>query len=275
MLERGIYPDKFSFPFLLRACARSPPPGDSPGEGEQHHGLLLKHGFGKDIHVQTSLLHMYATCGASTRLRRYVGEPWGGVFLFWRMARDNVEINDDTLVAVLLCCAASGSLLNGKTVHGFMTRRRASPWPVEVGSSLLRMYTKCGSLDDGKKVFETMQTRDVSAWTAMIGGLAEHGRGAEALRLFERMVAREGLKPDAVTFTSLLHACSHSGLVEEGLELFKEMVSAHGVVPRLEHYGAVVDLLGRAGLSEEAQRLVDSMPLVPTRSSAVPCSALC
>ncbi|CAA7391462.1 unnamed protein product [Spirodela intermedia] len=127
------------------------------------------------------------------------------------------------------------------------------------------MYTKCGSLDDGKKVFETMQTRDVSAWTAMIGGLAEHGRGAEALRLFERMVAREGLKPDAVTFTSLLHACSHSGLVEEGLELFKEMASAHGVVPRLEHYGAVVDLLGRAGLSEEAQRLVDSMPLVPNQ----------
>lgn len=287
MLERGIYPDKFSFPFLLRACARSTPPGDSPREGEQHHGLLLKHGFGQDLHVQTSLLHMYASLGRISAAAQIFDEmpergvvtwnaiisaygkmsenPVGGLILFGRMARNNVEINDDTLVAALLCCAASGSLVNGKTVHGFMTRRRAGPWPVEVGSGLLHMYTKCGSLDCGKKVFDTMQTRDVSAWTAMIGGLAEHGRGAEALRLFEMMVATEGLKPDAVTFTSLLHACSHSGLVEEGLKHFREMASTHGVEPRVEHYGAIVDLLGRAGLPEEARRLVDSMPLVPNQ----------
>ncbi|MQL88051.1 hypothetical protein Taro_020598 [Colocasia esculenta] len=286
MLRRGLFPDRFAFPFLLRACARSEHSAGL-GDGESYHALLLKHGFGTDLHVQTSLLHMYASLGHVDVARQVFEEmptrstvtwnsiltghakmsetPEEGLLLFGEMAWAKVEMNEHTLVAALLCCAASGSLLFGKCVHGFITRRRDGPWSVELGSSLLRMYVKCGGLDGGRKVFQTLPSRDVSAWTAMIGGLAEHGHGPEALRLFDRMLTVERLNPDSVTFTSVLHACSHSGLVEEGLKVFNEMAVVHGVEPRVEHYGAMVDLLGRAGRVEEARSLIESMPFAPNQ----------
>ena len=281
MLRNSIYPDKFTFPFVFRAIARMSPGNYSIGVAEQHHALLFKHGLSDDLHVQTSILHLYGSLRRIDAARQTFDEmpergvvswnviisvygtlsenPLNGVILFGRMVNDKLEVNDDTLVAVLQCCAAAGSFLEGKTVHAFMLRHRERPWTIETISSLLRTYVKCGSLNYAQKVFEEMPSRDLSAWTAMIGGAAEHGQGAAAVHLFKRMIS-QGLKPDALTFTSLLHSCSHSGMVEEGLELFRSMASAYNVEPRVQHYGAVVDLLVRAGMVEEARRLAASTP---------------
>ncbi|EHA8591891.1 putative Pentatricopeptide repeat-containing protein [Cocos nucifera] len=128
------------------------------------------------------------------------------------------------------------------------------------------MYAKCGSLEAAWKVFDVMDdVNDASTWTAMIGGLGMHGRGEEAVALFERMVGEEGVAPDGLAFTNVLHACSHSGLVEAGIRLFNEMKELYEIEPRMEHYGTMVDLFGRAGQLEAAIGAFESMPFEPNQ----------
>nr|CAD1823893.1 unnamed protein product [Ananas comosus var. bracteatus] len=64
----------------------------------------------------------------------------------------------------------------------------------------------------------------------MVAALAAHGRGAEALGLFEEMV-RRGVRPDRVAYVGALHACSHAGLVGEARALLERMRAAHGIEP--------------------------------------------
>lgn len=90
-----------------------------------------------------------------------------------------------------------------------------------------------------------------------------HGRGKEALELFDEML-RNGVKPNGVTFIGVLMACSRAGLVDAGKSRFWLIVYAHGISPTVQHYACMVDLLGRAGKLEEAKDMIEAMPMMPT-----------
>uniref|UniRef100_A0A7N0T3J6 DYW domain-containing protein n=1 Tax=Kalanchoe fedtschenkoi TaxID=63787 RepID=A0A7N0T3J6_KALFE len=122
------------------------------------------------------------------------------------------------------------------------------------------MYSRCGDVDESVKVFAEMGERNLWTWTALINGLAVHGRGGEAVEVFDRMVA-SGLQPDDIAYTGVLVACSHSGLVDEGWRIFNSIWNVEE--PLMEHYGCMVDLLGRAGLVKEAYDFVQKMPMKP------------
>lgn len=130
-------------------------------------------------------------------------------------------------------------------------------------SSLVDMYSKCGSLRIGQQVFGIMgDKKDAVLWNTVISALAQHGYGEEAIQMFANMV-RSGVKPDRITFVVILNACSHSGLVKEGLCLFESMRSDHGIFPDQEHYSCLIDLLGRAGQFDEAMNQLKKMPCKP------------
>ncbi|KAL6198385.1 hypothetical protein ACLB2K_028176 [Fragaria x ananassa] len=93
----------------------------------------------------------------------------------------------------------------------------------------------------------------------MIGGLAQHGHGKEAINMFNQML-RDGICPNHITLVSVLCACNHAGLVTEATIYFESMKELFGVVPREEHYACMIDLLGRAGKIKEAMELVNTMP---------------
>ena len=96
----------------------------------------------------------------------------------------------------------------------------------------------------------------------MIGGLAMHGKGEDAINLFKEMEKQMRI-PDKITFVNILSACAHSGLVEEGRYYFHYMINVHGIEPTRQHYGCLVDLLARAGMLEEARKVIDEMPMNP------------
>ncbi|XP_058077801.1 pentatricopeptide repeat-containing protein At5g66520-like [Magnolia sinica] len=280
MRKKGIYADKYTFTFVLKASART----THFPQAWKLHAHTLKCGFRTDLHVQTSLLHMYTAFGRIESSKRVFDEmpqkstvAWNAIIscylksnrevdsliLFGEMVMEQMDMNDDTLVSVMRSCANLGALVWGKCVHGFVIRRRASlSMGAELGTSLVHMYAKCGNLESGIRVFDEMDGPDVPAWTAMIGGLAMYGHGKEAVSLFDKML-QQGLKPDSVTFTSVLHACTHSGMVRDGLRIFNSMKDVYGFYCRIEHFGTMVDLLGRAGYLEEAEQLVNLMPIQP------------
>ncbi|XP_038879620.1 pentatricopeptide repeat-containing protein At1g74630-like isoform X2 [Benincasa hispida] len=133
---------------------------------------------------------------------------------------------------------------------------------ISVNNALIDTYSKCGNLDMACLVFDNMLERSAVSWTAMIAGLAMHGYGEEAIRLFKEM-EESNIKPDGITFISILYACSHAGLVDLGCSYFSRMVNIYGIEPVIEHYGCIVDLYGRAGKLQQAFDFVCQMPILP------------
>jgi len=185
--------------------------------------------------------------------------------LFLRMKREGFQPTASTFVSILNSCASAGALEWVREVHSH-ARVAGIDLDLRVGSALVHMYAKSGSIDDARLVFDRMEERDVITWNVMIGGLAQHGCGAEALQVFRNMNAA-GVKPDGYSFVALLSACSHAGLVSEGRRLFRVMSQDYGIVPSVVHWNCMVDILGRAGHLEEAKLLIDNMPVEPGEST--------
>ncbi|GLT90538.1 hypothetical protein SLE2022_084650 [Rubroshorea leprosula] len=179
---------------------------------------------------------------------------------FKRMLIDcDVCPNDATLVTVLSACARLGALDLGKWVHVY-AKSNGYKDNVFVGNALIDMYSKCGTIENAVDVFNRMGRRDLITWNTIIGGLAMHGRGADALSLFHQMNNAK-VQPDGITFIGVLCACTHMGLVKNGMAYFQSMVDDYSIEPQIEHYGCMVDLLARAGLLAEAVDMVKRMPM--------------
>ncbi|XP_020090076.1 pentatricopeptide repeat-containing protein OGR1, mitochondrial [Ananas comosus] len=275
-------PDALSLSFALKACARS----SSLAPALQLHSLLLRLGFSPDPLLATTLLDAYAKSGDLPRARRVFDEmpirdvaTWNALLsglalgpdprlalaLFRRLRASLPSLpareapNDITVVAALSACALLGDLAEGAAVHRF-ARARGLDAGVRVRNALIDMYSKCGSLDRAVAVFRAIGDADrtVVSYNAVLLALATHGRGLDALRVFDEMPRK--LQPDAVTYLAVLCGCTHAGLVDDGLRVFRAM---RGVAPSMKHYGAVVDLLGRAGRLAEARDTIASMPFPP------------
>ncbi|ESR60072.1 hypothetical protein CICLE_v10018004mg [Citrus x clementina] len=164
-----------------------------------------------------------------------------------------------TFVSVISSCSELATLGQGQQIHAEVVKAGAS-LDVGVISSLISMYSRCGCLDDSMKAFLECEYSDVVLWSSMIAAYGFHGKGEEAINLFEQMEQKE-FEANDVTFVSLLYACSHCGLKEKGMEFFDLMVKKYGLKPRLEHYTCVVDLLGRCGCLDEAEALIRNMPV--------------
>ncbi|CAN1841384.1 Pentatricopeptide repeat-containing protein At5g43790 [Linum perenne] len=282
----NVTPNSFTFPSLFKACGVHP------------HGLALHTHVLKfleppyDQFVQASLLNYYANCGKLNTARRLfdrIPQPdlasWNSILaayarraatetndptdvsretlhLFYEMQKNSsVRPNEVTLVAVINACSNLGALTQGAWAHLLVlkTGLRLNRF---VGTALIELYSKSGRVDFARQVFDQLPQRDILCYNAMIGGLAIHGYGLQALGLYETMEL-EGLTPDSVTFIVAMSACSHSGLVDRGHKIFESIKEVHGIEPAVEHYGCVVDLLIRAGRLKEAEEKVKSMPMKP------------
>ncbi|KAJ9184019.1 hypothetical protein P3X46_007803 [Hevea brasiliensis] len=279
MLEYNVLPNKFTYPFVLKACAGI----GNLNLGKSLHGSVLKFGFDNDVHVQNTMVHMYCCGRGGIEFARKVFDEMGkmdsvswsamiggyarlgmstdAVSLFRQMQIAGVCPDEITMVSVLSACTDLGALELGKWVESYIEKEGVQK-TVELCNALIDMFAKCGNVDKAIKLFRNMEERTIVSWTSVIVGLAMHGRGVEAVALFEEMIG-SGVVPDDVVFIGLLSACSHSGLVDRGRDYFDLMVKNFGIVPKIEHYGCMVDMLCRAGLIRDALEFVQQMPIEP------------
>ncbi|PON37878.1 DYW domain containing protein [Parasponia andersonii] len=246
---------------------------------EQVHAISMKSGLQSDVYVINSLLDTYSKCSQVKDAAKIFEEcPVGDLVAFTSMITAYAQygegeealklylemqgkgITPDPFVcsSLLNACANLSAYEQGKQIHvhilkfGFMS-------DVFAGNSLVNMYAKCGSIDDAGRSFLEIAERGIVSWSAMIGGLAQHGHGEQALKMFNKML-KEGVHPNHITLVSVLCACNHAGLVTEARKYFESMKESFGIEPMQEHYACMIDLLGRAGKLEEAMELVNTMP---------------
>ncbi|KAF9592548.1 hypothetical protein IFM89_015569 [Coptis chinensis] len=278
MTYSGLEPDWFSIGSLLLACGHL----QSLRDGRAIHGFVLRKGLDMDLFIGVSLLSLYIQCGKPLCAKAFFdgmrdknlvcwnamiagfsqnGFPDKAIDLFRRMQCVRLQPLEIAVVSVLSACAQLAALRLGKEIHCFALKAELTE-DAFVSSSIIDMYAKSGCIEQSWRVFGRLREKDMVSWTVMIAGYGVHGRGKDAIELFERMQS-EGLKPDAFTFISLLMACSHSGLVGEGLKYFSEMRTKNYIEPKLEHYACMVDMLGRAGHLNHALNLLEEMPEKP------------
>ncbi|MED6192315.1 hypothetical protein PIB30_009125 [Stylosanthes scabra] len=242
----------------------------------------MKSGFEFNLVVTCSLAHMYIKAGSLSDGERLISlmpncnvVAWntlmsgkaqnrcfeGVLDQYCTMKKAGFKPDKITFVTVISSCSELATLGQGKQIHAEAIKAGASSI-VDVVSSLVSMYSRCGSLQESIKAFSEGKQRDIVLWSSMISAYGFHGQGEEAIKLFDEM-EKENLPGNEVTFLSLLYACSHCGLKDKGLDFFELMVQKYGLKPRLEHYNCVVDLLGRSGCLEDAEAMIRSMPMKP------------
>lgn len=281
MTELGFMPDEYSLGSVLKGCAHL----RALFAGQQVHAYVMKCGFEYNMVVGCSLAHMYMKAGRLNDGERVIklmpncnvvawntlmaGKAQNGFFegvleQYCMMRMTGFRPDRITFVIVISSCSELAMLGQGKQIHAEAIKAGAS-FVVDIVSSLVSMYSRCGSLQGSIKAFSECRGRDIVLWSSMIAAYGFHGQGEEAIKLFNKM-EQENLPGNEVTFLSLLYACSHCGLKDKGLEFFDLMVEKYELKPRLEHYTCVVDLLGRSGCLEEAEAMIRSMP---TRADAI------
>ncbi|KFK33304.1 hypothetical protein AALP_AA6G357800 [Arabis alpina] len=163
-------------------------------------------------------------------------------------------------------CSQMGSFELCEQVDSYLHQRMNKFSSHYVIPALIDMNAKCGHIDRATKLFEDMPQRDLVSYCSMMEGMAIHGCGVEAVRLFEKMVD-EGIVPDEVAFTVILKVCGQAQLVEDGLRYFDLMRNEYSIVASTDHYSCIVSLLSQSGKLKEAYGLIKSMPVEPHASA--------
>ncbi|CAH9125247.1 unnamed protein product [Cuscuta epithymum] len=226
MLGFGTWPDKYTFPYVIKACAGL----HAVTLAKSVHRWICSLGYELDIYVGSALIKLYSEnhCVGDARclfnemhsrdsvlwnvmLNGYVSSEESldsVVGLFMQMRRSDTKPNSVTYACVLSLCASEGLAEFGTQLHDLVVKCGLE-MDSSVANTLITMYMKCCCLFDAKKLFDVAEKRDLVTWNIMIGGYVLNEAVDEAWNLFHEMIAID-VKPDGVTFASFLPSVAES-----------------------------------------------------------------
>jgi len=275
MMRRfGFEPDSVTITTAISSCARLL----DLDRGREIHKELVNSGFRMDSFVSAALVDMYGKSGQlemaievfehmpnktvvawNSMINGYgfKGDCFSCIQLFKRMYSEGVKPTLTTLTSILMACSQSARLLEGKFVHGYITRNRIQP-DIFLNSSLMDLYFKCGKVESAETIFKLMPKMTTVSWNVMISGYVTEGKLFDALRLFGEM-RQSFVEPDAITFTSVLAACSQLAALEKGREIHNLIVERN-LGNNEVVMGALLDMYAKCGAVEEAFGVFKCLP---------------
>ncbi|KAJ7295810.1 hypothetical protein O6H91_Y162500 [Diphasiastrum complanatum] len=274
MERQGQILDPRIYSCLLQTCARF----KALASGKLVHAFAAKSGYEQDKNVGSNIINMYVSCGSVVDARKVFdgllkknaftwtamiagcakhGHHVEALTIYKQMRREGVIPNKFTFVGVLNACAGHMALDQGKLIHSHIVKC-GYECDVFVASSLVNMYSKCGSLEDAQKVFDKMPSKDVVSWTVMIDGYVRQGCYEKALAMFSNMQLK-GVKPNQFTFVSLLRACSGLFSLTQGQWLHSEICKS-GLELDMYVCTSLIDMYANCGSIVDARQLFDRMP---------------
>ncbi|XP_024004488.1 pentatricopeptide repeat-containing protein At4g20770 [Eutrema salsugineum] len=211
MCEKGVQVDSVCLSNILSVSAQREE-CDSSNEiyrnvlGKQIHGLVLRLGFEGDLHLNNSLLEIYAKSKDMN----------GAEMIFAEMREVNV-------VSWNIMIAGFGQEYRSDKSIDYLNRMRESGFePNEV--TCISVLGACFSSGDGRRIFTSMPHTSVTAWNAFLSGYSKYEHYEEAVNHFRHMQFRN-LKPDRTTLSVMLSSCARLRFLEGGKQI-------HGVAIR-------------------------------------------
>ncbi|KNA21952.1 hypothetical protein SOVF_038220 [Spinacia oleracea] len=249
--QQPLYPNDFTFSFLLKACIHS----GNACYVNQVHTQITKYGFLENSGICNGLVAAYAkglkdfisahkvfdempeknmafswTCLIDGYAKSGFSEK--ALQLFLLMVKGKITPENETMVSVLSACAKLdiGDLENW--IETF-TDSIKDCGPVSATGDSLNMvltylYGKLGNVDKSREAFDRIGDngkKSVVAWNAVIGAYVQNGCVLEALSLFRVMIDNPYADPNHVTMVSILSACSQVGDIDLGIWVHEYMKS--------------------------------------------------
>ncbi|TXG74343.1 hypothetical protein EZV62_002922 [Acer yangbiense] len=201
LCESPYFPNKFTFPFLIKAATKL----SRLGVGQVFHGLVVKSSLVMMCFILNSLIHFYASCGDldfAYRVFVRIGEKdvvsWnsmisrfvqGGCFdkaleLFKEMEAENVKPNAVTKVGVLSACTKMKDLEFGRWVRSYI-EQKGIKMDLTLSNAMLDI-------------------QETATWNALISAYDQNGKPQEALAIFHQLQLSKNTNPDELTFVSTL-----------------------------------------------------------------------
>ncbi|EPS69572.1 hypothetical protein M569_05194, partial [Genlisea aurea] len=216
--------------------------------GGQVHCLAVKIDLEMDQYVATSLLTMYLNCAelksaatlfSAIQDKKMVcyaaylsGLVQNGVVklvlqIFNEMRGLLRENPIPVIVVAVLSAIGSGKLLNlGMQLHGLILKLELESDTI-VGTSLVDMYSKCGSWRYSYDAFTEMgSSRNLITWNSMIVGSMQNDRVEDAVNLFVELESLQGLKADGTIWNSMISGFSSLGRADEAFLFLRKMMSS-------------------------------------------------
>ncbi|OWM62795.1 hypothetical protein CDL15_Pgr020089 [Punica granatum] len=219
--DESVEPNQFTFPSVLKACARS----GLFEEGRQVHCLAVKKSLDCDEFVVSNLVRMYVLCRAMVDAHR----------IFDMRVIKNHSLNE------------------------FTKRRREGD--VVLWNVMVDGYVRAGNFAAARKLFDEMPHRSVVSWNVMISGYAQNGLFKEAIEAFHEMqqIGEGELGPNYITLVSILPAISRLGALELGkwVHLYAER---NGIEIDDVLGSALVDMYSKCGSIEKAVQVFERLP---------------
>lgn len=242
------------------------------------HALAILSGYERSVPVGNALITSYVSGGCFSSGRLMFDEmiernvvTWTAMIsglvrnrfykesleLFLEMRKGLVSPNELTFLSLLVGCSGLQALKEGCQFHGLVWKLGMQS-DLRIESTLMDMYSKCGSVDDTWKIFESAQVLDEVSMTVILAGFAQNGQEEEAVSIFVRMVkAGVEIVPDMIA--SILGVFG----VDTSLALGKQI---HSLVIK-KNFGSntfvnngLVNMYSKCGELEESIKFFDGMP---------------
>ncbi|KAK3119516.1 hypothetical protein QOZ80_9AG0671670 [Eleusine coracana subsp. coracana] len=247
MVSEGFRPNELTVCSALKACAEE----KALRFGKQLHGAVVKKLCKEDIHVGSALVTMYARCSQvfdaqavfdrmprrntitwTSMISGYAQSGYGekAIMLFRKMKMRRVFVNNLTVVGLLSACGSVQSVYLGKELHAQIIKNSLED-SLQIGSTLVWFYSKCGQHTYATSILEAMPERDAVAWTAMISGYNSLGHNVKAFKSLDEMLW-DGVTPNTYTYSSALKACARLEALRDGRRI-------HGVVNKTQAFSNV------------------------------------
>jgi pentatricopeptide repeat protein len=293
MQGRGIQPDNFIFPSVLKACAEL----RCLQQGREVHRLARESGFESDPFVESALVNMYVKCGNLKNAREVFDKmsqrnvvTWSAMIagyvqnghrdealeLFDKMRIAGIGSNEASWNSLIAGCAQSGDGEEALKLFCRMHEEGGKPNSVTIVSVL----PACGSLvalQEGKGIHNYVVKSgfesDASVGSALVDMYAKCGSMKDARYMFDKMSER-----NVVAWNSIIAGYGQNGMPEDAALLFREMWSV-GVKPNVISWTSVVAAYAQNGHGEMALQLLNEMsasgvkPNSVTIASALPACA--
>ncbi|KAJ4826477.1 Pentatricopeptide repeat-containing protein, chloroplastic [Turnera subulata] len=244
MISQGFPPDKFTFPFAIRACRVA----GALEKGKEVHGFAIKTGFINDTVLFNSLMCLYLECRDVDYGRR----------VFDKMRVRNV-VSWTTLIAGLIAC---GDLDAASRAFRKMPDRNVVSW-----TALIDGYVRNQLPQEAFKLFRGMQLHNVRPNEFTLVSLLKASTQLGSLKLggwVHDYILKNGFEVGAFLGTALIDMYSKCGSLEDARQVFDKME-----IKTLATWNAMITSLGVHGYGMEAIDLFAEMVVARVRPDAV------
>lgn len=236
MRRAGVEHDSFTFPIVNRAIWRV---NDGVIHGEVVHCIAVKVGFDSDLYFGNTMIEVYKKTGRTryagkvfdemperdlvtwtSMISAYVSEgDIGGAFTLFNKMRVSMEPNSVTVIVLLQGCSASGSLIQGRQMHGYEIKSGVL-FDESVRNSVLGMYTRMGNCEEVENIFSEIHQRDIVSWNTLMSYYSQRGDTELLVKTFRKMLCEVEVSKETLTLVISASAKSGSLLLGEQIHCF-------------------------------------------------------